>query len=213
MNIAPERVLTVLDLETTGLDPHDNQIIEIFARRVWLDDRNNITGYDDFHRFVRLNEGQARDDFNRKLTNISDEILAEQGIDEKEAIRELAKFVGYTTVVAQYAPFDLGFLFIRGNLLFKKFIDTRTMSKIAEPTESASLSKVCARHGIVREVEHRAEADVIDTIKVFQIQEPVMREKGFDYLNVAASFADRPLDAEFVAAYQGIARFMDLAKE
>jgi len=208
---ARDNELVFLDLETTGLDPNDNQIIEIFARKVILNDKNDILDFNDFHTFVRLNEGQNRDDFNRDLTKITDEML-EGGMNEQEAIHMLCNFIWGARVVAQYAPFDLGFLDRRagGGLKFSKFIDTRTMTKMIEPTESASLSKVCARHGINREVEHRAEADVIDTIKVFQIMEPQLRERGIDYYNLAASFSDRPLDPAFVAAYKGIARFITL---
>lgn len=101
--------LVVLDIETTGLNPHRNKITEIAALKLPV---------------ARLGDGdppmQTMSSLIRisgkvpprivELTGITDAMLKAEGRPLADVLQELAQFVGSCPVVAYNAPFDRGFL-------------------------------------------------------------------------------------------------------
>ncbi|WP_457631905.1 3'-5' exonuclease [Oceanithermus desulfurans] len=120
--------LVVLDLETTGLSPSENEIIEIALMRV-------ETGR--VERFVRLvNPGSPIPPFITRLTGISSADVADAP-DVYTALEEALPYLEGAVLVIQNAPFDLGFLRPRARRLGVKIhnevIDTVQWARRALP--------------------------------------------------------------------------------
>lgn len=94
---------TVIDLETTGLDPHEDAIIEIGAIRY----RSNM----EQARFVTLVNPQfAIGDFITELTGITDEMLATAPLLE-DVLPFFLEFVNSDIVCGHNVNFDINFLY------------------------------------------------------------------------------------------------------
>jgi DNA polymerase III subunit epsilon len=109
-----ERIL-VFDFETSGLSPRDSQIIEIGA--ILLERAE--TGFQIKETLSLLvNCPKPLPLKIIEITNITDEMLATQGIHEIEAFQQLDAFYDASTLLVAYnIQFDLGFL----EALFKKY--------------------------------------------------------------------------------------------
>lgn len=180
-------IYTFIDLETTGLDYETEQIIEIAAVSTDLDRE-----YGRMQMFVRLEKGRELPEFITNLTGITTEDLKGGNIPEPAAY-SLGQFAAGTTVVTHNTPFDLAFLSKLG-MEPQSFVCTRALAKLVEPTESASLAAVCARHGIDLTGHHRAMNDVLATIEVFRKLAPIAEARGIEYRNVVVSSPERPLN-------------------
>lgn len=179
-------IYTFIDLETTGLDYETDQIIEIAAVKTDLERE-----YGRLQMFVRLDEGRQLPDFITELTGIAADDLRGGSIPGLAAYC-LDWFTVGTTVVAHNAPFDLSFLHW-WEVLQESFVCTRALAKLVEPTESASLAAVCARHGIDLTGHHRAMNDVLATIEVFRKLAPIAEARGIEFRNVVVNSPERPL--------------------
>ncbi|MGE7271393.1 3'-5' exonuclease [Brevibacillus panacihumi] len=179
-------IYTFIDLETTGLDYETEQIIEIAAVRTDLERE-----YGRLQVFVRLDEGRGLSEEISKLTGIMADDLT-GGYEPARAAFALDEFIADTVPVAHNASFDLSFLqwWMREP---ESFVCTRALAKLVEPTESASLANVCARHGIDLTGHHRAMNDVLATIEVFRKLAPIAEARGIEYRNVVVDSPERPL--------------------
>jgi DNA polymerase III subunit epsilon len=148
----------VLDFETTGLDYKTDQVTEIGAVR--LDDQFREVG--SFHTFVRLYNGNKLSEY----TDITREMV-DAGVTEPQAMKQLIEFIGSSTVVAQWAPFALAFLYMHG-INPRRFICTKSLTSQAQPDESSSLGPTCERLGIPLLHAHRALEDARATGKVLK---------------------------------------------
>jgi len=120
--------LLVLDLETTGLSPGDNEIIEIALLRA---DGGRLTR---LSRFV--DPGQPIPPFITRLTGITDADV--RGAPDVESVlEELLPYFDGATLIIQNAPFDLGFLRPRmsrlGVKIHNEVIDTVQWARRALP--------------------------------------------------------------------------------
>lgn len=177
----------VLDLETTGLDYKNDQIIEIGAIRI----DEKFDEVDRFHTMVALEEGRELPQFITKLTGISARDL-NGAPRESEAINRLQQFIGDSILVAQNAPFDLSFV-SRGGIEPEQFYCTRAMVRFVEPELSASLKDVVERNNIELNDHHRALNDVKATIEVFKQYLPLVNKDYNSFQNVVQDSSDRPL--------------------
>lgn len=101
--------MVVFDTETTGIEFGRDRIIEIGA--VSLESGAEAGGMD---LFVRLPEGRRLDPFITKLTGITEERLAAEGVGDREAARAFAELLegAERPLIAAYnAQFDLNFLY------------------------------------------------------------------------------------------------------
>ena len=121
------------DTETTGLDPTRNEIIEIAAVSYT---KKSIAEIDHFvipNKVVRLPQEIV------KLTGITDEMVASEGLTQDEAGETFARFIGGKKVllVAHNANFDLGFVryWLKGREIPEEieFLDTLTVYKDRRP--------------------------------------------------------------------------------
>ena len=186
--------LVAFDLETTGLSPRSDRILEIGAVR-----------YD--HALRPIDELQVVVDpqmpiplaIQRLVGLTDDEVLG--GPPPAEAAFRLAEFCGDAALIAHGGTFDL--LFLRA-LLSESFgsrliYDTLDLARILLPTyESHSLPLLSRRLGIVHERPHRALSDARATGELLRVL--VGAGRGLPPSTLAemrrvASQAPRPLEA------------------
>ncbi len=99
------RQFVVLDLETTGLSPLADEIIEIGAIRVSLDLDSHPT-------FQTLVKPQRRIPSKiTQLTGITQAMVDEQGIELEDALAQFMEFIGDLPIVTFNAAFDMGFIY------------------------------------------------------------------------------------------------------
>lgn len=105
INLAPlPPRFVVLDLETTGLDPVRNEIIEIGAIRV-----NRDSGiHDTFRTLVKPVRHIPKNI--TQINGISQEMVDSEGMPLEQAIKEFAAFIGDLPLVTFNADFDMAFL-------------------------------------------------------------------------------------------------------
>jgi DNA polymerase III epsilon subunit family exonuclease len=103
LSVLPE-VFIVADVETTGLNPEKDEIIEIAAIKVNRDS--------DLHQsFVALVKSTKPIPKKiTKITGISQEMLDSEGQSIESAMHEFLDFIGDLRLVFYNAPFDISFL-------------------------------------------------------------------------------------------------------
>ena len=157
----------VLDLETTGLDPQFDSIIEIGLLRI----RNKeIT-----ERFDTLvNPHFPLPEFISELTGIRDEDL-QQAPDLSDALRDALDFIGKDIIVGHNVNFDINFLYDScQNLEFpvfnRDFVDTmRIARKVFPELPHHRLIDLVELFGLSGDNFHRAQADVEYTWRCFEL--------------------------------------------
>lgn len=146
---------TALDLETTGLNPKADKIIEIGAVKVR---GGRIT--DTFQSLV--NPGRKLEDKICRLTGICDGML-EDAPEIEEVIGPLTVFIGEDVLVGHRILFDYSFAkkaAVNHSIIFEKMgIDTLKLSrKFLPELESKRLGFLCGYYGI-KHTAHRALGD------------------------------------------------------
>jgi DNA polymerase III subunit epsilon len=105
VNLAPlPPRFVVLDLETTGLDPARDEIIEIGAIRVNRDSDHHQT----FRALVKPTRRIPRKI--TEMTGISQELVDKEGEPLEETIKEFSAFIEDLPLVTFNAEFDMAFL-------------------------------------------------------------------------------------------------------
>jgi DNA polymerase-3 subunit epsilon/ATP-dependent DNA helicase DinG len=152
--------LIALDLETTGLDPTRDSILEIAAVR--------------FRDGVVINEFSMLVDplkpvppFVTQLTGITDDDVRGKPRVE-QAIPRLIAFVGNTPIIAHSITLDAGFLYHQGALKDNLRMDTHEIAGVLLPRAARyTLSAVCAQLDVPLEHAHRALDDARATAYVY----------------------------------------------
>lgn len=153
-------IYIALDLETTGVDPHRDAIIEVGAVK--------FRGEQVLEEFSGLvNPGRPLPAEIVALTGITDEELA--GAPPLQAVlRGLDRFVGDRTVVGHSVDFDLGFLQRWSALAPNRRLDTFKLATILAPdARRYSLGELAALLGFPPPVSHRALDDARTTHRLF----------------------------------------------
>ncbi|MFT4107193.1 MAG: 3'-5' exonuclease [Lacrimispora sp.] len=145
-----------VDLETTGLDPKHDKIIEIGAVRV-LDGQIRET-YETF-----VNPHRKLEEEVASLTGISDEQV-ESAPEIGEVIKEFLEFAGNLPLLGHHVIFDYSFLkraAVNQGLGFeRKGIDTLKLARRFMPSEEKkNLKAACEYFGVEMNLSHRALAD------------------------------------------------------
>lgn len=104
--------IVFIDLETTGLDPRADEIIELGALRVVRSD-GNLRMDGELSTLIKLSPGRQLNATITKITGITQPMLEHDGADKRGAGQALVEILGTGTplVVAYNAQFDLGFLY------------------------------------------------------------------------------------------------------
>lgn len=153
-----------IDLETTGLDPKRDRIIEIGAVKV---ECGEVT--EEWETFV--DPGRRLEERIVELTGIRDEQLA--GAKQiSEVLPELFSFLGDYVLLGHSVLFDFSFLkkaAVNERLTFERQgIDTLKIArKYLKDLESRSLESLCRHYGIPHNA-HRALEDARATVALYR---------------------------------------------
>ncbi len=165
----------VFDIETTGLNPHQDKITEIGAVKV-----RNGQIVDRFSTFV--NPGVSIPSFIVKLTGITDDMVKDAPPVE-QVLNEFMEFIQGSVLVAHNANFDVGFIKQNAKLMGEKvknpYIDTLELCRKMFPELGRYKLNIVAKHlKIELENHHRAVDDSMATAKIFMHCINMLKEKG-----------------------------------
>lgn len=94
--------LVFIDIETDGLDPLKNNIIEVGAVKVLRTEITDLT--------ILISTKDTLPKFITELTDITDTMLREEGVSLAVALERLRKFIGTHVLVGYNIDFDISFL-------------------------------------------------------------------------------------------------------
>ncbi|MBE6817133.1 MAG: 3'-5' exonuclease [Ruminococcaceae bacterium] len=161
----------VVDIETTGLAPGSDGIIEIGAIMY-----ENGEAVDEFSSLLQpsVNEmGDYVSPFITELTGITNEML-DTAPPTEQVLAEFFDFLGDSIIVGYNVNFDVNFLYDAiyehlGEYMTNDFIDILRMAKKLYPEmPHHRLGDMTARFGIVNKSAHRALSDVEATYACFR---------------------------------------------
>ena len=174
------RDYTVIDIETTGLDPQWNEIIELSALRV-----RGGQVVDRFSSFVKPE--YEIDEFITELTGITNEDVADAPAIG-DILPQFLDFVGSDIVVGHNVHFDVNFIYdaaeaSSGRIVSNDIVDTMRISRYVFPALAHHrLADVAAALGISQESAHRALVDCETTHAVLQGLQAAADAAGIDPL-------------------------------
>ena len=147
--------IVFLDLETSGLDPEKDQIIELAAIKA-QNSSGNITVVDEMDEMISLPDEKHLPSKITEITGITDTILQRAGKPSETVLRQFVKFLGTgrALLIAYNAQFDLSFLY-------------QSMNSNGDASRFAGLSALDALtvYKDRREYPHRLE-NAIDTYQL-----------------------------------------------
>ena len=154
-----------VDIETTGLDPKRDRIVEIGAVRI-REGKMEET-YQSF-----VNPQRKLSKFITELTGIRQEMLQDAPMID-QVIEEFLKFVGEDCLLGHHVIFDFSFLKRNavncGHSFEKEGIDTLKIArKFLKELKQRSLSALCEYYKIENPHAHRAKEDAITAIMLYQ---------------------------------------------
>jgi DNA polymerase-3 subunit epsilon len=150
---------TLIDIETTGLNPIFDEIIEIGAIKY----RNNVP-VDTFSTLIKPSE--PIDDFIIELTGITNEML-ENAPDIVPVLDEFYKFISNEIIVGYNVNFDINFLYdelLNNHSIYlnNNFVDVLRLARRVVPKEKIGnhkLVNLSKYYDITVNTSHRALAD------------------------------------------------------
>ena len=152
--------IVALDIETTGLDPDQDAIIEIGAVR--FTDRRVEGEWD-----TLINPGRRIPPFITQLTGIRDSmVLHAPHIDD--VLADLVEFIGDAPILGHNVRFDISFLSKRGILRRNILLDTYEMAAVLLPNAGRyNLGALTQALNVPLPATHRALEDAQATRGVF----------------------------------------------
>lgn len=192
----------VFDIETTGLSPTMNKIIEIGA--------------------VRIKDGKIQDTYSRfvnpmipipysitQLTSINDNMVKDApGIEE--VLPEFVEYIGDAVLVAHNATFDTSFIKEYSKQLGIRYdytvVDTMTLAHLLIPELGKyTLDRLCKQFNISLENHHRACDDAYATAEIFVKMLDILKKKEIytlEELNLIGKSS--PIAIKKAKSYHGI---------
>ena len=152
--------LVALDIETTGLDPQTDSIIEIGAIRF---NSRRVEG----EWSSLINPGRRIPPFITQLTGITDQMVSESP-PIRAVLADLTDFAGDAVILGHNIGFDLSFLRKQGILRQNDSIDTYEMASVLMPSAGRyNLSALGQALGVPLSATHRALDDARVTRAIF----------------------------------------------
>lgn len=197
----------VIDIETTGLDPRFDEIIELAGLKY---EHGKET--DAFESLVKP-EIEV-DDFITELTGITNEML-EDAPSIAEVLPKFIDFIGSNIVIGHNVNFDINFIYDNAEQLglpafSNDFVDTMRISRrLYKDMENHKLSTLVSYLGVSDSVEHRAFSDCANTqmclIKMQEYAEQIggiPQSKDFDKMakSITPETSDFNLDSPIYKA-------------
>ena len=153
--------IVALDIETTGLDPQKDAIIEIGAVRF---NGNRIE--DEWSSLI--NPGRKIPPFITQLTGINDHMVLESPAIQN-VLTELRHFVGDLSILGHNVGFDLSFLRKHGLFRANDTLDTYEIASVLLPSAGRyGLAALAQTLNIPVFVMHRGPQDATTTYKIYQ---------------------------------------------
>jgi DNA polymerase-3 subunit epsilon/ATP-dependent DNA helicase DinG len=151
--------LCSLDLETTGLDPERDAVIEIGVVR--FRGKRVEAEYQ-----TLVNPGRPLAPFITQLTGINDDMLT-NAPRLKQVLPELREFVGDLPILGHNVQFDLSFLQNRGIFPYNQGLDTYELAAVVLPSAGRyGLSALASQLAVPLGQHHRALDDARTTHKI-----------------------------------------------
>lgn len=169
---------TVVDIETTGLSPEYDEIIELCAVRY-----HNKDFVEKYTTLVK--PSNEIDNFIEQLTGITNDMLA-TAPKIKEVLPEFLDFIGNDVVVGHNVNFDINFLYDNSIEYLSKpltndFVDTMRIARLLHKENRHNrLSDLAERYGLSYDGAHRSEYDCLLTNSVLQLFEKEFKESYGD---------------------------------
>lgn len=155
----------LVDIETTGLSPITDEIIEIGAIKV---KQNKIV--DKYNELIKVNREISP--FITNLTGITNEML-QTGKNPITVYKEFIDFIGENVIIGHNVNFDLGFLtdkckkYINYNLT-NDYVDTMYLARrLVKDTMNYKLGTLAEYFNVSYEGAHRGLKDVEITYEVY----------------------------------------------
>lgn len=161
----------VIDLETTGLRPGHNEIIEVSCIKV---QNNKIS--DKLCTLVKPNKEIPT--FITELTGIDNEMV-ENAPKIESLIEEIDNFIDGFPILGQNINFDISFLkqHLHNDFVEVNYIDTMFLGrKFLKELNHHRLDDFIHHFDIDMKNRHRAEDDCLATIEVYNHFKPIMRK-------------------------------------
>lgn len=159
----------IIDIETTGVDPRHDRILEVSAIKVA---NNNVSAT--FSAIIKQPDINISDyPFVQKLTGITQDMI-DNGTDEKTALTDFAQFINECILVGHNANFDINFLYdnlLKCDILLNSdFVDTMRISRRLFPDfPHHRLTDIAQHFGIDTKGSHRALKDCEITKECFDL--------------------------------------------
>lgn len=178
-----------IDVETTGVNPYIDRIIEVSAIHV-----KNRRIHAEFTSLVQLSQRHSIPQSVQKLTGITGEMLC-SAPSSNEVMLNFHQFISNFPLVGHNVNFDINFLYDAceraGLLLENNYIDTLQIAKTFLPhLAHYKLSDLADYFGIKQDNAHRSGSDVIVTAKCFER----MRSLSWRIENVDEYWQERMID-------------------
>ena len=173
-----KKSFVVCDIETTGLTPSIDKIIEVCLVKL---EGGEITGK--FHTLV--NPGQPLPLKIKRLTGLSDADLIQAPVISK-VLPEILDFVGDNAIAGHNILFDLSFLeSARGLPLKNQAYDTLELARLVVPgAPGYRLGTLCTEMNIDFNIRHRALDDAVATALLLKKLTQKLREYNLELLIV-----------------------------
>ena len=155
---------TVIDIETTGLDPQFDEIIELSAIKV----RNGLV-VDQYSTLVRPQQDLS--EFITYLTGISNDTI-KNAPEISDILDEYIGFLGDEIIVGHNVNFDINFLYdkylnLTSKELSNDFVDTLRLARfLLRDLSHHRLLDLVEYYGINDNVEHRGLADAYAALNI-----------------------------------------------
>lgn len=181
-----ENKVVVFDVETTGLDVHKDEIIEIAALKIG---KKGIIAR--FHEYVK-NSRPVGDSY--KVHGISDDYLALKGKDPAGVFRAFLKFIEGCVLVGHNVYYDVSILKSKLRRVgFSEAVtghcyDTLEMARRFYNLPKYNLKSICKELTIGKIPTHRAADDVEATAELLNILIPHIENKKTDREKLIGEF-------------------------
>ena len=161
-NIENSNIFVAIDVETTGLSPIKNELIEVSAIRY-----NGNEKIDTFSTLIKPKERIPY--YITNITGITNEMV-ENSPEVSEVMEKLVEFIGNSPIVAHNANFDYSFIqnYSENSFSDNKLIDTVQIGRALYPElPNHKLGTIAQHIGITEDGFHRAEFDCECCAKIY----------------------------------------------
>ena len=174
----------VLDVESSGLDPHSDRLLAIAAVGVHTDGRTARIALGDSFEVILRQPVQPPDRANILLHGIGVGAQRE-GVPAEAAMAAFERFIGCSPLIAFHAAFDQTLILrafdaVRRQRPANPWLDLEPLAAVLHPqTRARSLDEWMAKLGITCAQRHQAAADTLATAELLlKLWPAALRELG-----------------------------------